>query len=258
MAYVDAMTLALSLRRLLAAASLSALFAIPALAQENPVVIELFTSQGCSSCPPADALLLELSARPDLLPLSLNVDYWDYNGWPDTLARPEHALRQKAYQDRRGKMEVYTPQLVVDGLADMPGGNREKVEAAIAARRQAVTARPALAVSLEGENITISVAADASGKPHKATVWFIRKLSSATIEVGGGENSGKAMTYINVVREMAPVGVWNGQALLLAVPRHDAMAKPHDGYAVLLQEDGEGEILAATSVAEPQASTNSN
>jgi hypothetical protein len=249
------MTLASPLRRFLAAASLTAITGLPAWAQDaSPVVLELFTSQGCSSCPPADALLIELSTRPELLPLSLNVDYWDYNGWPDTLARPEHTLRQKAYQERKGKMEIYTPQLVVDGLAEMPGGNREKVEAAIAERRTTAAERPTIQARLDGESIYITVTADPRDKAHKATVYFIRKLSSVSVEVGGGENTGKSMTYINVVREMGPVGVWDGKELNITVPRHDAMAKPHDGYAVLLQEDGEGEILAATSLSEPVAS----
>jgi hypothetical protein len=247
------MTTVVSLRRLLAAATLS-LLATPAFAEgPSPVVVELFTSQGCSSCPPADAYLAELAKRPGLLPLSLNVDYWDYQGWQDTLGRQENSLRQKAYQQRKGKMEVFTPQVVIDGAVDMPGSpNRyPEIEAAITARQQAAAARPVVSARIDGESVIIDVPADSTGKPHNATVWFIRKLSSVAVDVGGGENAGKQMTYVNVVREMAPIGMWKGEAMSLTVPRQDATAKSHDGYAVLLQEDGEGEILCATALTDP-------
>jgi hypothetical protein len=252
------MTMVFSARRLLAVAALS-MFAAPVLAQDSsPVVVELFTSQGCSSCPPADAYLNELNSRPGLLTLSLNVDYWDYQGWTDTLGRPENSLRQKAYQQRKGKMEVFTPQIVIDGVVDMPGSpNRyPEIENALTARQQAAASRPVLRARIDGESVIIDVPADSAGKPHNATVWFIRKLSAAQVDVGGGENSGKQMTYVNVVREMAPIGMWKGEAMSLTVPRHDATAKPHDGYAVLLQEDGEGEILAATALSDPPATSN--
>lgn len=207
-------------------------------------VIELFTSQGCSSCPAADRLLGDLAKSPDLIVLSLPVDYWDYIGWKDTLADPAFTARQKAYAAQRGDGQVYTPQAVIDGLTHVVGSDRMEISGALtssARHRGALTVPVGLAVS-DGK-LAINVGAATPDGPRKATVWLLDTIPSKTVSIGRGENSGKSVTYTNVVRKISKLGDWIGE------PAHFEMASRLNagGYVVLLQADepGPGPILGA-------------
>lgn len=214
--------------------------------ETRPVIVELFTSQGCSNCPPADAYLRDLTRREGVLPLSFNVDYWDYLGWRDTLASPDNTARQRAYGRALGLSGVYTPQMVVDGTAEDIGSDRRKIDALIAARKPATND---VDMSLKDENgrLTISIAAGrAPEKP--ATIWLVRYTTSRTVEIERGENRGETITYANVVRGIAPIGMWDGRKMRIMLPEEEIMPDKDARCVVLLQAPGPGRILA---VAEP-------
>ena len=211
----------------------------------RPIVVELFTSQGCSSCPPADAYLGELAARDDVIALSLPVDYWDYLGWKDTLATPAFTQRQRAYAHRLNLRSVYTPQIVVDGVTDAVGSRRGHVERAIELRGDMLgNARVPVTFAQAGTAIAIRVGA---GEPPKdeATLWLVRYNRATTVEIERGENAGNTFTYANVVRELTPIGMWNGDPLEMKLPKASLSAPGYDGCAVILQEDGPGPVLGA-------------
>src|SRR5271154_6188858 len=182
----------------------------PADAAEPRAVIELFTSQGCSSCPPADKIIGELAKDPSVIALSMPIDYWDYLGWKDTLADSRFSARQKAYSRMRGDRDVYTPQAVVNGEAQVIGSDRASIERAIDVTRESdgVMSVP-VSMKLSGKQITVSVAA--SDKPPVAThaeVWICSISKAVPISIGRGENRGRELTYYNVVRNVLKVGDW--------------------------------------------------
>ncbi len=216
----------------------------------RPVVVELYTSQGCSSCPPADALMGQLTQRPDLLAVSLPITYWDMLGWKDTLASPANTARQKAYSQMMGHGGIYTPQIIVDGLTDVVGSRDAQVKAAIAAREAHMSA---VSVLLKPDAHQVHVLIGA-GKPTDATVWVFHILTTATVNIGKGENEGRTMTYRNVVRDLKPVGSWKGQTLALDLPRHDPADPPHDAMAVVVQQGGYGRVIGAAFIARPSYS----
>jgi hypothetical protein len=191
--------------------ALAAALAIPGAprAAELRGVVELFTSQGCSSCPPADRYLAELAKDPSLVVLSWPVDYWDYIGWKDTFASPGFTARQKAYAAVRRDDQVYTPQAVIDGVTHAVGNDRDVVQDAIAANGK--TLNCALTMTDRDGKIGIDVApkVNASGS---ATLWLLRVLRTANVAIGRGENKGRSITYTNVVREAIAVGEWSGGA----------------------------------------------
>ena len=207
-------------------------------------VVELFTSQGCSSCPPADKLLGDLAKSPDLIALSFPVDYWDYIGWKDTLADPAFTARQKAYAAQRGDGQVYTPQAVVDGIAHVVGSDRMEISGALtssAQRKGALTVPVRLAVA--NGQVAIDVGAAPADGPRKAAVWLLDTIHSKTVAVGKGENSGRSLTYTNVVRKISKLGDWTGEAA-----HFELASRLNDGgYVVLLQsaDPGPGAILGA-------------
>ncbi len=218
----------------------------PGQAKSLPVV-ELFTSQGCSSCPPADAYMGELAARKGVLALTFPVDYWDYMGWKDTLAHPANAKRQKAYARLRGDRDVYTPQMVVNGMSHVVGSRKDQVEKALLDTDRKL-ASDRVDVSLVANRDTLSIrigAAPEAGKSGKATVWLILYQKKAAVKIGRGENRGRAITYYNVVHEMTPAGMWTGKPLNITLPKSDLIGQGYDGCAVLLQRDGGGVILGA-------------
>ncbi len=205
----------------------------PAYAQaEHPApraVIELFTSQGCSSCPPADKLLGELSQDPSLLTLSLPVDYWDYLGWKDTLAIHGHTNRERAYAEARGDRDVYTPQVVVNGVAQVLGSDKAAIENAIAQTRKADTPL-ALPVSMSVEDGTVTVAVPAAKDAHRSgEVWLCPVTHAAPVAIGRGENNGRTITYTNVVRRWVKLGDWKGEAATFHIPLADL---PDADYAL--------------------------
>jgi hypothetical protein len=204
-------------------------------------VVELFTSQGCSSCPPADQVLSELSKSPDIVTLSFPVDYWDYIGWKDTLASPAYTQRQKGYALSRGDGQVYTPQAVIDGTTPAIGSERAVIEGALGQRKSGAMSVP---VNLAISNGKVNIDIGASPGAKKAGVWLVETIPSRTVAIGRGENSGKSITYTNVVKKMTRLGDWTG-----APAHYDLMARLGDeGYVVLLQADAgirPGPILGA-------------
>ena len=198
-------------------------------AGEPRAVIELFTSQGCSSCPPADKLLGELAHDPSLITMSLAVDYWDYLGWKDTLALHGHSNRQRAYADARGDREVYTPQVVVNGVVHVLGSDRAAIEAAIAKTR-ASAAPLTLPVTMTVANgkVTVNVPA-AKDENRDGEVWLCPITNAAPVAIGRGENHDKTLTYYNVVRRWVKLGDWHGQAASFSVPLADL---PNGDYSL--------------------------
>jgi len=226
-------------RHLLAAPALLAGLPLAARAADQPVVIELFTSQSCSSCPPADALLGELARdRPDVLALSFHVTYWDRTGWRDRFSLREATDRQRRYSstlvNSRYRGQVYTPQLVVQGQADAIGSDRPAVLAAIDAARNAP--RVPLTVTPNRTSVTVHVGAGSG----VATVWLIGYDPRHETEVRSGENGGRKLTDVNVVRSIAQVGAWLGQPLRVDEPKPEG-----ERIAVLLQAAGGGILGAA-------------
>ncbi|MDK9696566.1 MAG: DUF1223 domain-containing protein [Siculibacillus sp.] len=219
-------------------------------------VIELFTSQGCGRCPPADALLGRLAADPTLVALTYAVDYWDYLGWKDTAARPEFTQRQRAYAEARADRAVYTPQVVIDGRAHVVGSDREAIEAKITElTKVAESAMVEVNVETTRDSLVVRVAeAPASLATARATVWLARYERSRTIRIGRGENSGRSVTYTHLVKSLQPIGMWKGSALRIELPRQDTTHDAGEGCAVLLQsesEAGPGRILGARGVERP-------
>jgi hypothetical protein len=225
-------------------------------AGEPRALLELFTSQGCSSCPPADKLLGELAADPSLVVLSVPIDYWDYLGWKDTLAIPADSARQRAYARVRGDRQVYTPQIVVNGATHVLGSDKPAIERAIAQtdRNAAIMSLPVL-MSVGGNNLNVKVAA---GKEQVGgEVWLCLLTRAVKVEIGRGENHGRTITYHNVVRGWLKLGDFAGTDATWAVPIADLMTEHIDGAAVIVQQgtrDRPGIILgAALEPREPQA-----
>jgi hypothetical protein len=200
---------------------------------EPRAVIELFTSQGCSSCPPADKLAAEYAHDPSVVMLSLAVDYWDYLGWKDTLALAGHSGRQRAYAKVRGDREVYTPQVVVDGAVHALGSDKAAIEKAIRHEQGAALQVP---VKLErsGDKLTVSVAASKDEKG-QAEVWLCPLTRSVPVAVGRGENSGHTLTYTNIVRRWIKLGDWTGKAASFDVSVKEFQNGPIDSAAVVVQ-----------------------
>lgn len=223
----------------LAAAGILSLACSEVLAQSAPVVVELFTSQGCSSCPPADALLEELASYPDVLPLALHVDYWDYIGWKDTFGSPQFTARQKAYAAASGHRTIYTPQMVIGGIDHVVGYVPMDVATAIERHREA--ALPVvLRVTRTGDEVRV-LADPMPGLPGVMIVQLVRYLPKASVTIERGENAGKTIDYVNTVVAWDQIGTWDGaSALDLTVPLEGQGA-----VAVLLQAEGPGAIIAA-------------
>jgi len=219
-------------------------------------VIELFTSQGCGKCPPADALLGRLAADPSLITLSFAVDYWDYLGWKDTAARPEFTQRQRAYSEVRGDRAVYTPQVVVDGRTHVVGSDRAAIDGAIADhRREAHTLTVDVDVETSSDALVVRVgdAPPAIGAT-RATLWLVRYDVLRTVPIGKGENSGRTVTYSHLVKSLQPIGVWKGRAVRIELPLQETVHDGGEGCAVLLQvesDNGPGAILGARLVDRP-------
>jgi hypothetical protein len=210
-------------------------------------VLELFTSQGCSSCPAADAVLSSIARSPDIVAVSFPVDYWDFIGWRDTLASPAFSARQRAYADAHGEQHVYTPQAVVDGLIGVVGSDRQDVESAMSAGkgRDGAVSLP-MRLSRADGSIVIDVAGGDGGP---ADVLALRVLRSRTVHIGRGENAGRSVTYTNVVRAIDKVGDWTGSMARFTFPESRA---EDEGYVILLQKgtiEKPGAILGAAKTA---------
>jgi hypothetical protein len=211
-----------------------------ALAGESPkAVVELFTSQGCSSCPPADRVLTDLAREPDVIALSLPVDYWDYLGWKDTLASPAFSARQRAYSNARGDRQVFTPQMVVNGKVSCVGSDRAQIGRSIA-RASAGRERLPVRIDLAETGPTLTIDVGRGDPPAAGEVWVLPVAKAREVAIGRGENRGRSVTYANVVRGMTRAGFWSGAPARFEVPLKKARAGEADSYVVLLQE-GEAE-----------------
>ena len=224
----------------LAAALAGCALTSQAFAGEPRAVIELFTSQGCSSCPPADRLMGELAKDPSLVTMSLPVDYWDYLGWKDTLALHGHSNRERAYANARGDREVYTPQVVVNGVVHVLGSDKHAIENAIAQTRHddAPLTLPVNVTVADGK-VTVNVPA-ATDSHTSGEVWLCPITNKAEVAIGRGENSGHTLNYYNVVRRWVKLGDWNGQAQTFTLPvsqiaNADFSLKDVDHLAVVVQ-----------------------
>jgi hypothetical protein len=202
---------------------------------EPRAVIELFTSQGCSSCPPADKLLGQLAADPSLVALSLPIDYWDYLGWKDTLADPRNSARQRAYSHARGDREVYTPQVVVNGSLHALGSDRNAIESAIVQSRNGGTTL-SLPVSMVVADGQVRIVLP-DGDEIRATgdVWICGLARAVTVAISRGENRGKVITYHNVARHWVKLGTWSGKGEAWSVPLRDLDGDGVDEAAVMIQ-----------------------
>lgn len=214
-----------------------------------PVVVELYTSEGCNSCPPADKFLGELVERPGVLALAFHVDYWDYLGWTDRFASPDYTQRQRAYARALGSPMVYTPQAIVDGSAHIVGSDRGGLDGLI---EQAEAEVPVTTIDLawtaEG-NLEVTI--PAAAYDGDATVWFVRYDDEGVSEVTAGENAGKTLRHVNIVRELKAIGMWNGAAFSAVLPAE--AVRPADGAmdfgcAIIVQPEGLGPILAARRI----------
>jgi hypothetical protein len=200
------------------AAALACAAVTPAAAGEPRAVVELFTSQGCSSCPPADRLMGQLAQDPSLVTLSLPVDYWDYLGWKDTLALHGNSNRQRDYAITRGDRQVYTPQAVINGVMHALGSDKAAIENAIArTRRSAAPLTLPVKLSVAKGKVTVHVPA-AENEHRSGEVWLFPVTSKAQVKIGRGENRGRTLTYYNVVRRWVHLGDWNGKAEDFSIP----------------------------------------
>ena len=243
----------MTIRYLLGSAvvALAGLVTQPLFAGEPRAVIELFTSQGCSSCPAADRLMGDLTRDPSLIALSLAVDYWDYLGWQDTLALHGHTTRERAYAAARGDRDVYTPQAVVNGGVAVLGSDRDAIEKAIAqTRKNAQTLSLPVKLRIEGDKVIGELPA-ANGPMRNAEVWLCPVTGRVTVNIGRGENTGKTLTYYNVVRGWKKLGDWTGKAESFAVPLTELPNKNIDSFALLVQSGDAakpGIVLGAATV----------
>ena len=216
--------------------------AVSAPAQANPVLVELFTSQGCSSCPPADLLLGDLKGRNDVIALSLHVDYWNYLGWEDEFSDPKYSDRQRRYARYAGASMIYTPQMVVGGQDHIVGTKAMKLRDAID-KHKSVPDHLALIVSENGDIISI-VTDKTPASSVEVLVQLVYYSPEEVVNIRSGENAGRTITYHNVVRDWQVIGTWDGSAALQTVVRRtDEMPA-----VVILQDGASGSVLAAARV----------
>ena len=237
-------TLAVVAPALFAMAAMAGDQPVPTTVSDQPVVVELFTSQGCNSCPPAEALLGDLARRHDILPLAFHVDYWDYIGWKDPFGSADATDRQQRYSRALGLNMVYTPEMVIDGAHDAVGSDQAAVTAAIAA----AAAQPKLKLAVlrddQGRYKVEIPAGDPGSEP--ATVWLALFDHAHKTEVQRGENAGRTLVEYNIVREWHKIGMWDGKPTEIALnltPESDE----YDACAVLVQLGGNGPIRGAAS-----------
>lgn len=216
-------------------AAFAGLAALPArAAAPRPVVIELFTSQGCSSCPPADSLLRELSGHAEVLPLAFHVTYWNNLGWKDPFSLDLATARQRAYAARLGLDGIYTPQAVVDGRIDVVGSDRPGVARALRQAAASQAAGPPITLTAASEQLSVALGAG-EGAGRVLLVGYDREHQT---RVGRGENAGATLTEANIVRGFAEIGTWHGAPLTLAA------ARPAGERLAVLVQAADGRYLA--------------
>jgi hypothetical protein len=206
-----------------------------------PIVVELFTSQGCHSCPRADVVLGELKTRRDILPLSFHVTYWDRLGWTDTFGLEASTERQRIYADLLDNAALYTPQMVIGGRIDVVGSQRARVREAIDLLTAHQQSGPPIAIEK-------SVLRLGGGASDDASIWLFGVDREHEVWIQRGENRGRVIRYHNVVREIALLGRWSGEVIELPLPLERLAAEGRDSAAVVVQRTGTGEILAAGGI----------
>jgi hypothetical protein len=212
--------------------------------QHPPTVVELFTSQGCNSCPPADKLLGELAKRDDVLALTFNVDYWDYLGWKDTLASAANTNRQENYARAMSNRRIYTPQMVIGGTIDAIGSDVASVSRAID-RDRGRGGDPKLDVHFVAKDNMTLVQIMGAAYANEATIWLVRYKRAVSVKIRRGENAGHHLTYHNVVKDYKSLGLWRGHAMEIALDSRALADDGVDACAVLVQVDGHGPIVGA-------------
>ena len=238
--------------RAIAAAAVALVLAIVAAprteAAERQVLVELYTAQGCPVCPTADAFLAELADRPGVLALSFHVDYWDYIGWKDPFADPANTRRQQNYADRYGLPYVFTPQMIVNGVFQGSGSDRSRIAGFI--ENAALVRKPWVEVGLsrvKAGKIKVELPDTAYGG--EAEVVLVRFDKNQRTEVSKGENMGRALKNVHVVRQFRPIATWRGDELTLTVPLEDLGGVGLDFAAVIVQEVGQGQVLGVAVLA---------
>ncbi|MGV6840629.1 MAG: DUF1223 domain-containing protein [Planktomarina sp.] len=205
-------------------------------AQDRLVVVELFTSQGCSSCPPADALMHELAKDPMVLPLGMHVDYWDYIGWKDSFGSAQFSQRQRDYAQARSEKHVFTPQMMINGVTSVVGNKVDHVKAEIARHKEN---DPILKVSRMDDMVRLHT----PSVPGPYVVSMVRYTPRAAVDIDRGENAGREITYTNVVTEWTVLGKWTANRGKLFDIGRDLK-----NTAILVQREGFGEIVAAVKL----------
>ena len=233
------------LRFILPVAAFVGLLISPALAQERPVVVELFTSQGCSSCPPADAYLHELAGREDVIALALHVDYWDYIGWKDSFADPAFSKRQRGYASAGGRRMVYTPQMIINGSDHVVGNRPRDVEELISAHASGAQG-PAIDITARraGDRVSVTAAKPAAPLPAQAVVQLFRYTPKDTVDIRRGENAGRQLSYANIVTGITVLQNWDGRTPLSA----DAPLNADQPAAIVVQAYPNGPVIGAARV----------
>jgi len=226
-------------RRCLAAATMLCSVGVTN-AQSRPLVIELYTSEGCSSCPPAEAYIGSLSARSDVLALSFHVNYWDELGWHDRFSLPQSVERQNVYARKLGRSSVYTPQLVVDGRDDQVGSDGQALARALSQNRDAVPIK----ISVREAEVLVEIGASANARP--GDVVLIPYLRHAVSAIGRGENAGRTLEEFNIVRAIRALGPWKGEAQSFHIASSSLPPDVTD-VAILVQASGQARIMGAAA-----------
>lgn len=210
-------------------------------AQRAPqVVVELFTSQGCVSCPPADAVFHRIAARPEILALALHVDYWDYLGWKDIFGQPAHSRRQRAYAATEGKRSIYTPQMIIGGVDRVVGSDLEEVEKSLDAHLT-LPQRAMVDLAREGDKVRLRVApADVNGAG-ASDIHVVRYVPEAVVTIDSGENAGQVITYTNIVTDWLTIARWDG----VTAAELTFEAPGTEPVAVLVQREHNGPMLTS-------------
>jgi hypothetical protein len=202
----------------------------------NPkAVLELFTSQGCSSCPPADALLRTMQARPDVITLAYHVDYWDYIGWADTFGAKANTDRQRQYASAWNTSNIYTPELVINGMKDVVGSRQHEVEGAVS------TASLAIPVALTTDSDMLDVSIDGKAGEAESGVWLVTFIDKVDVQVERGENAGKKISYSQVVTGRHILGMWDPvSGAHLKLPLDQVLTDRSNGAVILVQGEKNG------------------
>lgn len=208
-----------------------------------PLVVELFTSQGCDACPPADRLIGEVGAKPGIIALTYNVDYWDYIGWSDTFANSTSTDRQRAYARASRRIELSTPQIILDGDRKLMGPSAQELDFAL--EQVGRSGDPKLEVTAERKNGRLVISLPEATLDAETTIWLVRFAHTRTQKVERGDNAGRLLTYFNVVHDIANLGLWFGERRKIEFNEEQLADQGSDGCALLIQERGYGRILGA-------------